>query len=155
MFFPALHAHRPGAILRVDSILLTALRGIAALTAELPGARPFAGIYTIMLRLGFCHSSRSHQTAASIAVGARLTSGCRPSMRCTERLWQIFGGFGHHGFGVAELDSLGVATRVVFNESFFPDFSSFMPLSSFPVLAPRSGSRFPARHRLSQLAVLS
>ena len=53
------------------------------------------------------------------------------------------------------LGSLGVATRVVFNETFFPIFPYFMPSTFSPVLAPRSGSRCPARHPIPQLAVLS
>ena len=53
------------------------------------------------------------------------------------------------------LGSLGVATHLVFSEAFFPVFPYFMPTSSYPVVAPRSGSRFPARHRLSPLAVHS
>jgi hypothetical protein len=50
---------------------------------------------------------------------------------------------------------LGVATRFVFNDTFLPDLSNFMVSSFFPVLAPRSGSRSPARHPISQVAVLS
>ena len=53
------------------------------------------------------------------------------------------------------LGSLGVATHVVFNEAFSPVFSYFLPASSYPVVAPRSGSRFPASHRLSKIAVHS
>src|SRR5712672_3265879 len=51
------------------------------------------------------------------------------------------------------LGSLGVATRVLFNEAFSPVTHSFMPSSFYPVLAPHGGNRFPAYNRLSQLAV--
>ena len=51
--------------------------------------------------------------------------------------------------------SLGVATRLVFNEAFSPVSHSFMPSLFHPVVAPRRGSRLPARHRLSPLAVHS
>src|SRR6266478_103951 len=53
------------------------------------------------------------------------------------------------------LGSLGVATHIVFNEAFSTVTHSFMPSSFHPVLAPPSGSRFPARHHLSPLAVLN
>src|SRR5438552_161799 len=51
--------------------------------------------------------------------------------------------------------SLGVATRVVFNQAFSHVLSNFMPASIYPVVAPRSGTLFPARHHLSPLAVHS
>ena len=51
--------------------------------------------------------------------------------------------------------SLGVATRSVFNEAFSHVLSNFMPDSICPVVASRSGSRFPARQHLSLLAVHS
>ena len=53
------------------------------------------------------------------------------------------------------LGSLGVATRVVFNGAFSPVFPYFMSPTSYLVVAPRSGSRFPVRHHLSPLAVHS
>src|SRR5437763_10055396 len=53
------------------------------------------------------------------------------------------------------LGSLGVATRLVFNEAFSHVLSNFIPASIYPVVAPRSGTPFPARHHLSPLAVHS
>ena len=56
---------------------------------------------------------------------------------------------------VSELESLGVATRVVFNGAFLPAYLSPMPSSAYPDLAPRGGSRCPARHPISLVAVHS
>ena len=53
------------------------------------------------------------------------------------------------------LGSLGVATRVVFNDTLLPDLSNFIVSAFFPVFAPRSGHRCPARHPFRQFAVLS
>ena len=53
------------------------------------------------------------------------------------------------------LGSLGVATRVVFNDTFLPDLSNFMAASTYPVVAPRSGSRCPARQSVRSVAVQS
>ena len=53
------------------------------------------------------------------------------------------------------LGSLGVATRIVFNEAFSHVLSNFMSASIYlyPVVAPGRG--IPARHQLSPLAVHS
>jgi len=53
------------------------------------------------------------------------------------------------------LRSLGVATRVVFNDTFLPDLSNFMAAATYPVVAPRSGSRCPARQSVRSVAVQS
>ena len=53
------------------------------------------------------------------------------------------------------LGSLGVATRVVFNEAFLPVLSDFMSASTYPVVAPRSGSRCPVRQSVRSVAVQS
>ena len=53
------------------------------------------------------------------------------------------------------LGSLGVATRVVFNDTFLPDLSNFMAAATYPVVAPRSGSRCPARQSVRSVAVQS
>jgi hypothetical protein len=53
------------------------------------------------------------------------------------------------------LGSLGVATRLVFNEACSRVLSNFIPASIYPVVASHSGSRFPARLHLSLLAVHS
>jgi len=56
---------------------------------------------------------------------------------------------------VAELGSLGVATRVVFNGAFPQDLSNFMTASSYSILAPCSGSRCPSRQNVRSVAVQS
>ena len=53
------------------------------------------------------------------------------------------------------LGSLGVATRVVFNDTFLPDLSNFMAASTYPFVAFRSGSRCPAPQSVRSVAVQS